>query len=384
MGNEYFLYYAEGNIVCIVILALILINDRMFGIQQEKQIWFNRTIFAHILYFASDNLWAAINGGQLPSARPLVGLVNLANYILLSLIAFEWFIYMAVAERVPFVKSRKKRMLCAIPMIVSVAVLLIAYAADPYHWISEAGVLNDLYYPMLVTAPVIYLLVALVISLINAEKAETRDDKRTFLLIGIYPIVIVVFGIFQLTVVDAPVFCFGVTVMVLFFYLQNTQMLISVDALTRLNNRGQINRFMEQMRYRENVRVFVMLIDVDRFKPINDTYGHAEGDQALILVSEALKQTCERLKTPAFIGRYGGDEFTVILQNPEENEFPEQVAEMIRGMLSQKQRENDLPYDLKVSIGYEELRDGGDTMMACMVRADEKLYIEKRVKDALR
>ena len=142
---------------------------------------------------------------------------------------------------------------------------------------------------------------------------------------------IVVFGIFQLTVVDAPVFCFGVTVMVLFFYLQNTQMLISVDALTRLNNRGQINRFMEQMRYRENVRVFVMLIDVDRFKPINDTYGHAEGDQALILVSEALKQTCERLKTPAFIGRYGGDEFTVILQNPEENEFPEQVAEMIRG-----------------------------------------------------
>ena len=130
MGNEYFLYYAEGNIVCIVILALILINDRMFGIQQEKQIWFNRTIFAHILYFASDNLWAAINGGQLPSARPLVGLVNLANYILLSLIAFEWFIYMAVAERVPFVKSRKKRMLCAIPMIVSVAVLLIAYAAD--------------------------------------------------------------------------------------------------------------------------------------------------------------------------------------------------------------------------------------------------------------
>ena len=97
------------------------------------------------------------------------------------------------------------------------------------------------------------------------------------------------------------------------------QSLISVDDLTHLNNRGQINRYLEQLRYSEDSKVYIMMLDINRFKGINDTYGHAEGDRALIIASEVLRRTCEQIKSQVFLGRYGGDEFTIVLQNPGES-----------------------------------------------------------------
>lgn len=380
MGLDYFIFYAEASMVCILILLMILINDRIYSTQQEKQVWFNRAVIAFILYFASDTGWAAVLSGLLPKVRMLVELFNLTNFILLSVMAYEWFMFMAASEKMPFRNHRRKRLLLMLPMVIMLLAMLIAYAAAPSFWIGEDGEMNPLYYPMLIAAPAFYLATAFVVSVVNAGRAELREDKKLYWLIGIFPIGVMGCGIFQVFALNTPTFCFGCTVMLLFFYIQNMQTLISVDALTRLNNRGQINRYMEQVHYRENAQVFVMMIDIDHFKEINDAYGHAEGDRALILVSETLKQTCDHFKSPVFLGRYGGDEFTIILQNPEEGDSPEQTAGAIRAALSEKRRENGLPYPLEISVGYDALRDKSDTMKDCMIRADEMLYREKRAK----
>ena len=384
MTLDYFFFYMESNIVCIVVLAILLINDKLHSSQQEKQIWFNRTLIAHILYFTSDIFWAAVLSGQLPSSRLLVGFFNLANYILLSLLAYEWFMYMAVTEDLPLRKSRKQRILWLLPMLISIVVIVIAYIAAPTFWISESGDLNDWYYPMMVAAPIIYLLSAFVFSLINSRKTESRDKKRLFLLIGIYPLSVLSFGLIQTFMLEGPLFCFGCTIMMTFFYIHSMQALISVDSLTRLNNRGQINRYMDQLRFRENMQLYVMMIDIDRFKEINDTCGHAEGDRALILVAEALRKVCGRVSCPIFLGRYGGDEFTIFIQNPEDGDYPEQVAEIIRSAIAEKQQENHLLYNLQVSIGFDALQGRNDTVEACLVRADEKLYEDKRSRGNLR
>ena len=378
MGNDYFLFYAEGNIVCILILLIILINDLVNNTKQEKQIRFNSTITAHILYFTLDIIWAAILGGQLPKIRFLIVLLNFANYVNLSLMAYEWFMYMAVSEGMTFSKSKRNKLICLLPMIVSTLGIIIAYVIKPYYWISEAGELNGTYHLLHIAAPAVYLLVALELSMRNASKAETREDQKIYRLIGLYPIVVFFFGVLQILVLNSLAFCFGVTVMLLFFYIQNMQTRISIDALTRLNNRGQINRYVDQLRYQDNVRIFVMMMDLDHFKQINDTYGHAEGDRALILAAEVLKRTCEKVRTPIFLGRYGGDEFTIILQNPEAKNHPEQLMVEIRGNLAKKKEENQLPYALEASIGYEELRDENDSMQECIMRADEKLYADKQ------
>ena len=379
-----FTFYSEANIVCIIILLILLITDIFHSTRQEKQMWFNRAIIANILYYVSDIGWAAVLAGLIPKFRTLVALFNLSNYILLSLMAYEWFMFMAVSERMTILKSRKRQLLCLLPTAASVLIMVIAYCAAPTFWINEKSELNVWYYPMMISIPSLYLIASFVFSMINARKAESRDDRKLYWLIGIYPISVMAFGILQVASLTLPVFCFGCTIMLMFFYIQNMHTLISVDALTRLNNRGQIDRYMDQVHYKENAAIFIMMIDIDRFKEINDNFGHGEGDRALIIVSEVLKQVCDHFKAPVFLGRYGGDEFTIIIQNPGEGEYPDKAVEVIRSVLSQKCAEKQLPYDLEVSIGYDSLKDRNDTMDDCMRRADEKLYEDKRKRGARR
>ena len=384
MQGDYFFFYTEANIVCILILLILLVNDRLHNTRQEKQIRFNWTVVAHIGYFISDICWAAVLSGNLPRTRLLVGLFNFTNLVMMHLLAFEWFLYMAASENMDFRKSRRRRNLCRTPMIVSVLVMVVAYVIAPEFWINKDGELNSLYYLMLILMPVLYMIAAFVISLRNARKTRSRENKKLYLLIGIYPLAVVVSGLIQTIFLDAPLFCFGCTIMLLFFYIENMQTLVSVDSLTRLNNRGQINRYMDQIVYRDSVRNTAMMIDIDRFKEINDTYGHGEGDRALVLMAQALRESVEGIDAPVFIGRYGGDEFTVFVQHAEGDGLPEEIISRIRVALVEKQQQHKLPYDLMISAGYDDLKDKNDSMDACLIRADEKLYEDKKSRNIKR
>ena len=380
MGFDYFVFYTEASLICVIILATILITDRMYNTKQEKQVWFSRAIVAFMLYFISDAFWAAMLSGQFTVKRSYVVLVNLSNYILLSLMARGMFMFIAASEKMPFRKDARKRRLICIPVIISTLVIVIAYIADPLFWINEQNELNNLYYPLMFAVPSLYLWAGFILSIKYAIRSESRTDRRRFLVIGSIPVAVMAFGMIQVVALNAPTFCFGCTVMWLFFYLENMQTMISVDDLTHLNNRGQINRYLEQIHFNKDIRVIIMMIDINKFKNINDTYGHAEGDRALVIVSEALRQTCEQIKASVFLGRYGGDEFTIVIKNPEEDILPEHLVEAIHEILSQKRAENQLPYELNVSIGYDVIRDSNDDANECLKRADKNLYLDKQRK----
>lgn len=378
MGFDYFVFYTEASLVCVIILAMILITDRMFHTKQEKQIWFSRAIFAFILYFISDACWAAMLSGMFPKIRFFAVLFNYTNYILLSLMGYGLFAFIAVSGKMSFFNSIRNRRLCFIPVVVSVLFISIAYVTNPLFWINENNELNALYFPLMIAVPSLYLIAGFIFSVAYALRSELREEKRRYLVIGSVPFGVMAFGMIQVVALNAPTFCFGCTIMWLWFYIQNTKALISVDDLTHLNNRGQINRYLEQIRYSEDSRVIILMIDIDRFKGINDRYGHAEGDRALVIVSDALRQTCAKINASVFLGRYGGDEFTIIIQNPIDEDHTERLITLLRNNLAEKRQENSLPYELDVSIGYDEVTDGNDSVYACMNRADEKLYIDKR------
>ncbi len=378
MQLDYFFFYTEANLVCIIILGILLIHSCLNSTRQEKLIWYSRTLATHILYFLSDIGWAAVLSGNLPRTRLLVVLFNFLNYFLLSLIAYEWFMYTAASIRMKSRNSSKFRILWLLPMVLSILAVVLLFIISPETLVRESNELTNLYYPMMIAAPIIYLVTAQSLSLNRARRAESKEDAQQFLQIGLYPICILGFGLIQTFAMNAPLFCFGCTVVMMIFYIRNLQVLVSVDSLTRLNNRGQISRYMQQVRFRENIRSYAVMIDIDNFKKINDTFGHAEGDRALMLVSDVLKQAVERIRSAVFLGRYGGDEFTIFLQCAEGDVPPDQLLATIREMLEERQAETDLPYVLKISAGYDLLRDRKDTLAACLNRADEKLYQNKR------
>ncbi len=91
------------------------------------------------------------------------------------------------------------------------------------------------------------------------------------------------------------------------------------DRLTKLYNRGEIQRrITERIEEKKEApdgenATSIIMIDLDDFKHVNDTYGHQEGDQVLIRVSDLIQQAVQKLNTEASAGRWGGEEFMIML-----------------------------------------------------------------------
>ena len=384
MSRDYLFFYFEATIFCVVIFVIMLLNDYRNGNRQEKQVYLDRVIIAHICYFLNDLAWAAVLSGYLPRTRTLVVLVNFINAFFLAGITYNWFLYAAAAEQLSIRKNKHFFTVVGLPYYAEIILAIILYLAAPKFWVSETAELNPLYYPLiLLPAPMIYLLVTFVISMVRARKTRNYAERRLYLQIGIFPLVISFFGIIQLALLDTPLFCLGCTINMLVFYLNNTADQISVDPLTRLNNRNQLLHYLSQdtAHRKKGLREYVVMIDANSFKQINDNYGHAEGDHALILISEALIKAIEIMKEAPFLARYGGDEFIIIACTEDESELSA-LREEIRRCLREVCKKAATPYRLSVAVGYDEL-GRGEPFAVCQQRADQKLYEDKIREKAL-
>jgi len=145
------------------------------------------------------------------------------------------------------------------------------------------------------------------------------------------------------------------------------------DRLTGLPNRMYLEIEMERMHLAikyYGVRCNIVLMDLDRFKSINDRFGHDIGDQVLIRFAELLKET---IRTPHIIGRWGGEEFLVLTKNLTLFET-EELAELFR----KKVEETPFPSEVRmtVSAGLAMIDANRDTREA-LIRADKALYLAK-------
>jgi diguanylate cyclase (GGDEF)-like protein/PAS domain S-box-containing protein len=158
------------------------------------------------------------------------------------------------------------------------------------------------------------------------------------------------------------------------------QTLSLADELTGLYNRRGFLAFSSQhlnSLLRSNKDVVVVYADLDGLKIINDSFGHKEGDRALIKTAELLKET---FRSSDVLGRLGGDEFTVLAAVEPEGGVQKVISRL-------QQRFDDynalkmVPYKLSISIGVAERdADGTQSMEDLMALADLAMYENKRSK----
>ncbi len=151
------------------------------------------------------------------------------------------------------------------------------------------------------------------------------------------------------------------------------------DPLTQVYNRGYLLRALADMYQRATANgreMAVMLIDIDRFKPINDSFGHQFGDRVLTEVARVFKDT---LREGTLLGRYGGEEFVVALDD-ESAAGALTIAERLRLALSKRMVTlDDQPIQLTTSIGLVMLGSLSQPSLSLMIAAaDEALYAAKR------
>ncbi len=155
-----------------------------------------------------------------------------------------------------------------------------------------------------------------------------------------------------------------------------------IDALTQIPNRRSFSEtIMRELNrcQRENSPLVIIMCDVDNFKAYNDTYGHTEGDNCLVQVAQALKNSLQR--STDFCARYGGEEFVIILPNTT-REGGLHVAERMRQGLEQLQipHENSPPAAIVTMSFGVSTREKADRSIAhekLIQQADTALYQAK-------
>jgi diguanylate cyclase (GGDEF)-like protein len=118
---------------------------------------------------------------------------------------------------------------------------------------------------------------------------------------------------------------------------------------------------------------FVML-DIDCFKYINDTYGHGLGDAVICAISAMLQK---RLRSSDLVARLGGDEFIVMLPATSLTDTLEVAEALRRGVADLRFGEGDATIRATASIGVASLRDGDDTLVDILKNVDRQLYRAK-------
>jgi len=159
---------------------------------------------------------------------------------------------------------------------------------------------------------------------------------------------------------------------------ERLKFLATHDPLTGLPNRGEFERFCREAMARarrRGLRVAVLYVDLDNFKPVNDTYGHAIGDELLKTIGDRMKQAVRETDT---VARIGGDEFSVLLADIEDMSSSYIVACKLLDALSQPVATRRGAHLVGASIGVSTYPDDGNDPQTLLRLADAAMYRVKQ------
>lgn len=146
------------------------------------------------------------------------------------------------------------------------------------------------------------------------------------------------------------------------------------DPLTLLYNKAAVGREITNHIKEGGTGVF-MFVDLDNFKKINDTYGHAVGDDVLHEFGDCIRRV---FRHTDILGRFGGDEFIIFLPNPIDDEVVSTRAQELLDLMNENIKIDDDSIDFHASIGIAKCPSNGATYEDVMAKADQALYYSKK------
>ncbi|MFQ6616487.1 MAG: diguanylate cyclase, partial [Fidelibacterota bacterium] len=150
------------------------------------------------------------------------------------------------------------------------------------------------------------------------------------------------------------------------------------DGLTGLLNHGSfIERFGEEISRAERYEqtLVLLILDLDKFKRINDTYGHLFGDYVLEEVSSVLRNS---VRTIDLVARYGGEEFAILLVNATKKNTYTTCRRVVANVADHEYQKDDISVRMTISGGVSEFPKDGETPEALIAKADNAMYEVKK------
>ena len=162
--------------------------------------------------------------------------------------------------------------------------------------------------------------------------------------------------------------------------LEEAKQKVLFDQVTRVHSRVALHEcLLQQVSNGDSGPWCFVIADIDRFKSINDTYGHTVGDAMLLKVAQALERSLRQHNEDWFIGRYGGEEFAMILSACSIDEAATAAEHMREAVAASRWKLStitDAVLQATVSVGVTQYRKE-DSILTIVHRADEALYEAK-------
>ena len=375
--------YVEISAIGIILLSIILITQRQTKAVSAAQRSFNLLIYVLMVMLVVDACCWLIDGRQFRFARQLNYMLETIYYALHIFLPFSWVLYVEGTLSTDLRAARWRTNLASIPLIL----LLVALAVNlKYPFVFRIDAQNVYHrdfgfyiYGFLTYA---YLIYGSIRSLIKAKGAAWVDDRRRYYTMAFFAVLPSLGGFIQLFFYGISLNWILASVSALLVYIDAQNRQISTDPLTSLNNRRELSKFLlREIGDRDSAKggtLSLVMMDVDGFKQINDTYGHFYGDGVLISVSEILKLSCKN--TDAFLARYGGDEFCIVLPVNSEVDA-EEIIVRVEANVAEWNRTHGEREPIGLSIGFAvwdpRLDESYETLLS---RADARMYEVKNAK----
>ena len=372
----------EMDILCMCVLILLLYNLKKQGNYFLEGKIFSYLILSIIGLQVDDIIWLLVDHNPHILARSINVISTVLYFMIVGVMCLLWVMYVNYKVHHDIERLKKELRWCVLPCAILCILSICSLWTKWLYYIDESGTYRRGEYHFIMRIVIyLYLLHAAIYSLYYAKyKATSYQGKehRMLAYVTVFPLVgsmIQVFLYGEIAIVSVFII---ISVLMVYINSQNKQ--ISTDGLTGINNRGQLNKYLEiQMNCRtENEKLYLVLIDLDLFKKINDTYGHIEGDKALINVAKILKEVCS--KGNDFLARYGGDEFVIVCKRKCIEEI-EALKEQIQRAVQHANESKKTKYTISLSIGHAIYN--GKTMSspeAFINAADRILYEVKEAK----
>lgn len=366
--------YSENNLIGLVLLFIILLDMR----SDSKKMKYDNKLFAIILYstglvMLTDILMIALNGQAGYLLREAHIIIATLHFILSSIPYMTWSIYVDSYIHKNSRRTRKRVPIFMIPAIISMILSILSPYNQGIFSISNENIYQrgDLF--LFNLAIYFTYFIVTYMQLIKNRKDMSKKDYYTLIFFGVIPVVL---GLLQFIYSSKSFVWLGVSISVLLIYFNIQNSKINEDYLTGLYNRRQLDKYLKQSIRKLDTEelLFMMMIDIDDFKDINDTYGHLEGDNALRHTAELFIST---FRADDFIARYAGDEFIVIAKLNHKN-TANKLIRRLRKKIAKFNETHTTTYDINLSIG-SDIYDPALKMDAdeFLVHTDQLMYKNK-------
>ena len=358
-----------------IVLIGLAVRSRRSLFSSTQQLLFSMLGDTSAAYIFFDMIWTLSDGVSTPVGITANWISNAVSFSLFAIACLIWFFYSETMQGSRLLTTPYRVVLLTLPTALVVVLAFTSYWTHAMFYIDAQGVYRRGFAYMI--QPIVsycYVIYTSLHAFIQARKVESLQKKAIYRTLAFFAVPALVGGTFQV-LFSVPGLCVGITLSILLLYIIYQEQLISTDPLTGLNNRNRFETYMLSLfsNVDQAEDVYLLMMDADGFKQINDRYGHVEGDHALQVISAALKEVCSA--SGGFIARYGGDEFVVLQKAAAEQDIID-LCSAIDDELARAE----VPYALRMSIGYARVGDSVDTWQDLLRAADAELYRVKREK----